>query len=808
MIQRQGILVLFCLTSFVGAFLLFSVQPMIGKMALPVLGGTPAVWNTCLVYFQGMLLCGYLAAHGFVAKSAVRGRLFAVCLFVFGVLWAVGYAVQPVDIQSSLSMGVSSSVPLALVLLGVLFRSATVPLVLAATTAPLLQAWFARTSHPRGHDPYFLYAASNAGSLLGLLAYPFLVEPNFGVTAQSHAWRAGYLLLAVLITACGAVAWRSGNSGWFHESVTASAGHSNPLGEFRRDKWRWINSRSLLWIILVVIPSSWLLGVTTYLTTDLAPVPLFWIIPLALYLLSFILAFARTTARMAGAAQALFPFLLVPWVLIVSAGFAHTAWVPLHLAVFFVGALACHGALAHARPPAADATVFYLTVAVGGLLGGVFNAIVAPILFNRIVEYPLAVLLGCLVTSLDQVHVPQLAPKTWPGELALPVSVFVLVALLATDQAGLADSALGVLGVMIASGLGLYACVTARLRPLRFVLVLASVLVATSLGPGVSGRPLYVARSFFGVLRVTYDAKQNVHRLFHGSTLHGQQSLDPGLRREPSTYFTRSGPIGDLLRAMEGRLAEPGSRVAIVGLGAGTLAAYARPGQRWTFYEIDPLVERIARDRRFFTYLQDCEADSVDVVLGDARLKLRDEPDRVYRLIVLDAFSSDSLPVHLISREALALYRTKLAAGGMLAFNLSNRYLDLDPVMSRQAQDAGLIYRVRRDLHLTDQEKKAGKQPTIWAVMTTAEADLGQLASDSRWQQTLPRPGSRAWTDDYSDLASYLILLPGRMGRRGDPSPSAFIQLPSRRESASRWVRCSACVESARLCVSPGSLAR
>jgi len=340
--------------------------------------------------------------------------------------------------------------------------------------------------------------------------------------------------------------------------------------------------------------------------------------------------------------------------------------------------------------------------------------------------------------------------------------VFSLAALVATNQAGLAHSVLGVLGVMIASGLGLYACVTVRHRPVRFTLVLASVLAATGLAPGPRGRLVYIARSFFGVLRVTHDAERNVHRLFHGSTLHGQQSLDPLLRRKPLTYFTRSGPIGQLFRALEERLAQPGARVAIVGLGAGTLAAYARPGQRWTFYEIDPLVEPIARNRRFFTYLEDCQADSVDIILGDARLRLRDAPDRAYQLIVLDAFSSDSLPVHLISREAIALYRAKLAAGGVLAFNLSNRYLELDPVMSRQAEDAGLFYRACHDLYVTDAEKQAGKLPAIWAVMAATEQDLGELAVDSRWQRSAPRPRSRVWTDDYSDLASYLILTPGR----------------------------------------------
>jgi hypothetical protein len=765
--MKAGIVILFCLASFLGAFLLFSVQPMIGKMALPELGGTPAVWNTCLVYFQGMLLCGYLVAHGIASNRAMRRDwLFACSLLALAALWGAGFVMQPVELESILGRPVATDTQPALVLLGALLRSATVPLVLVAATAPLLQAWFARTGHPRSSDPYFLYAASNAGSLLGLLTYPFLVEPNLGVAAQSRAWQAGFLVLAVLIAICGMAAWGLGRSGSMGEPAVDLGQESGLLGESVRGGRERLVARYLRWIVLVFVPSSWLLGVTTYLTTDLAPIPLLWIIPLALYLLSFILAFARATAGMARAAQALLPYILVPWVLVMSAGFAHAVWVPLHLVAFFIGSLTCHGALAQARPPAADATIFYLTIALGGLFGGIFNALVAPIALNRIVEYPLAVVLACLVVPQDESWFRPRGLKIWLGDLLVAGIVFLLAALVATNQAGLADSMLGVLGVMIASGLGLYACATARRRPVRFALVVVSVLAATGLAPGPGGRLLYIARSFFGVLRVTHDAEQNVHRLFHGSTLHGQQSLDPLLRREPSTYFTRSGPIGQVFGAQKQRLGEPGTRVAIVGLGAGTLAAYAKPGQRWTFYEIDPVVERIARDPRFFTYLEDCQADSVEVVLGDARLRLRDAPDRVYQLIVLDAFSSDSLPVHLISREALALYRAKLAAGGVLAFNMSNRYLDLDPMMSRQAEDAGLFYRACHDLERSDTEKRAGKQPTIWAVMAAAEQDLGGLESDARWQHSAPRPRSRAWTDDYSDLASYLILSPGRLRGR------------------------------------------
>ena len=342
--------------------------------------------------------------------------------------------------------------------------------------------------------------------------------------------------------------------------------------------------------------------------------------------------------------------------------------------------------------------------------------------------------------------------------------------LLTTNQAGLADSSVGVLGVMAASGLGLYACVTAGRRPSRFAMVAGAVLAAGGLSQGPSGRLLAHRAELLRRGPGDRGSRAGLHRLFHGSTLHGQQSLDPSRSREPSTYFTRSGPIGQLFAVLGPRLDRPGTRVAVVGLGAGTLATYALPGQRWTLLRDRP-GHRADRPRSSILHLSgDSEARSLDVVLGDARLRLRDVPDRAYQLIILDAFSSDSLPVHLITREAIRLYRAKLAEGGVLAFNLSNRYLDLDPVMGKQAEDAGLVCRIGYDTSLSPDEKRAGKQPSIWAVMAATDGDLGALASDSRWWLPTPRPHARAWTDDYSDLASYLHWMPRRPGRKESPS--------------------------------------
>jgi hypothetical protein len=772
--MKSAVVVLFGLTSLLAALLLFSVQPMIGKMVLPVLGGTPAVWNTCVMFFQVMLFSGYLCVHAVGSGQETKLRRVSLTyLSTLVVLLALGYYVQPIVIQPEAAGRSSVSTTPALVLLGILSGSATLPIVMVAATAPLVQSWITLTRHPRASDPYFLYATSNCGSLLALLAYPFVIEPNVGLSAQSRIWRMGFFLLSVLILTCGVIARRLSRS---LEAESPSLGpgpkpDSLPVQAQAIARREPTLSRQLLWVVLVFIPASWLMGVTSYLTTDLPAIPLFWTIPLALYLLSFIIAFAHTGARAVTAATWLLPYVIMPLVLVMGAGFTHAAWIPLHLAALFVGSAVCHGALVRARPSAQQSSTFYVIIAASGLLGGIFTALVAPMIFNRIIEYPLSVVLASLIAPGVEADQCRIRLRTRFNDLLFPAVVLFLTVLLASSPLGLADSLIGVLVLMVASGLGVRACLTAGRLPIRFGLTMAAILVASALARGASGGLLYIERSFFGVIRVTRDVDANVHRLFHGSTLHGQQSLDAALRREPSTYFSRSGPIGLVFASLETQLDRPGARIAIVGLGAGTLASYARPGQHWTFYEIDPVLERIARDPRFFTYLEDCRAKSVDILLGDARVRLNDASEHVFRIIVLDAFSSDAVPVHLLSREAIWLYRSKLAQGGLLAFNLSNRYLDLEPVMGRQAEDAGLICRVCSDLSPSDLEQRTGKQPSIWAVLAATEGDLGSLAFDPRWRVPTTRPGSAVWTDDYSDVASYLMLAPGRLWNREKRTP-------------------------------------
>ena len=748
--MESGIVILFVLASFLASALLFSAQPMIGKMVLPVYGGTPAVWNTCLVFFQATLLCGYLFSHGMgQTGSTAKRKVSGLYLLGFAALLVAGYLIQPIAIAPSRDRPLSPGKSPALDLLGVLCGTATVPLVMVSA----IRASRAGMVRADRSSPFTRSLFSLRGEQFGQLAG--LADLSLRDRAELRPDQAKRSL-EDRFSHPGDSGRRLWPGGLVPESIAAGPRRSSPrqssVGGGKPKLATWPR-----WIALVFVPASWLMGVTAYLTTDLAPVPLMWIIPLSLYLLSFILAFSSLGKGLVRAAGLSLPYLIMPLVLVMFAGLVNFFWIPLHLATFFAGALACHGALARMRPPPRDLSFFYITIALGGLLGGLWNTLVAPLVFNRIVEYPLAFILACLIAPDFKTHFDRHVLNNWSRDLLFAGVVFCLTVILATNQAGLADSVVGAIGVMIASGLGFLSCVTAWRRPIRFALVAAGVMTAGALTPGVSGRLLHIERNFFGVLRVTHDSNRNVNRLFHGSTVHGEQSLDPARRREPLTYFSRSGPIGQLFHALEQQLNLPGTRVAIVGLGVGTLASYARPGQRWTFYEIDGAVEQIARDSRFFTYLRDCESEEVEVILGDARQQLQGAPDGAYQLIVLDAFSSDALPVHLLSREAIRLYRTKLADGGLLLFNLTNRYLDLDAVIGRQASDAGLVCRLCHDMEITDEEKRAGKQRSIWAVIAAKETDLGSLASDFRWKVPGLRPGTAVWTDDYSDLASYLL---------------------------------------------------
>lgn len=755
---------LFALTLFVSAALLFVVQPMVAKMVLPLLGGSAAVWSTCMVFFQGALLAGYTYAHLTARHLSVKRTI-----LLHSVLLLLPAFFLPFSVSSVASQPPSLGASPALWLLGLLVMTVGVPFFVVAATAPLLQRWFSETRHPGARDPYYLYGASNLGSMLALASYPFLLEPNLPIARQTLLWAAGYAVLAVLTLSCGVAVW-------FAPAAEPDEVDSSTQARPAIRQW-------LRWIALAFVPSSWMLGVTAYLSIDIAPVPLLWVVPLALYLLTFVMAFAQWRIIPHRWVLIALPWFVVALALVMGLGKVDIYWIGLHLLAFFVGALACHGELANSRPAPRHLTLFYLALALGGVLGGIFNALLAPVIFNRLAEYPIAVLLGCVLlpsarrgaaakkaatadptaqATLLETE-PGTAPPSeratppsppWWSDLIIPAVILGLTAFMLKHPTMRWEQGLEVSATILASGLIALLSWRYTRRPIRFALGVGAAWAASGLLSPLADKILVRERSFFGISRVTELPVGPTHYLFLGTTIHGAQVLSPGLKREPMTYFTRIGPMGQIFETVAAHPTAPG--VAIIGLGAGTLATYARPGEHWDLYEIDPVVIKIATDPRYFTYLQDCRADSKKVILGDARLRLREAPPHGYGLLIFDAFSSDAVPTHLLTREAIQLYREKLADGGLMAFDVTNRYLDLEPVIAALAADAGLVCRIRADADVSMEDYQNNRYASIWAVMAARESDLGAMATDERWRPARARPGDKAWTDDFSDLASHL----------------------------------------------------
>ncbi|MFZ5449379.1 MAG: spermidine synthase [Thermodesulfobacteriota bacterium] len=734
-------LVLFTLAIFISAMLLFVVEPMFGKMVLPLLGGSPAVWNTCLVFFQGALLAGYLYAHLAPKWLGVRRQ----AAFHVGLLLLVLFTL-PIGIFRGWTPPATANPVTWLLLL--LMLSVGLPFFVVSTTAPLLQKWFAHTDHASAQDPYFLYGASNLGSLLALVAYPVLIEPYLRLGHQSWAWAGGYVLLVALIFLCGLTLWRASAPAISpDQDVTGSPAHA---GDAPPAASRLTLSQRAWWVLLAFAPSSLLLGVTTYLATDIASVPLLWIVPLLIYLLTFVLVFARKPLFPRHLMVFLEPFFIVPVAAIFFIRFQAMAWptIPLHLLAFFCIAMVCHGELMHSRPGADHLTEFYLWISAGGVLGGIFNALLAPVLFNSVIEYPLIIVVACLLR-------PNFGPtqeKSRPFlyDLLLPLALGLFLALLSRAFQTVPDH-FKALAVIIIACLGAVVCYSFRFRPLRLALGVGVLIIAGAWFTGQSDRILLRERNFFGISKVTEDRAGRYHTLSHGSTIHGAQNLDLAQRREPLTYYHRSGPLGQIFSAFS--QAPVNKKVAIIGLGTGTIACYAQTGQQFTFYEIDPTVVRIAREPRYFSYLKDCPAQ-VQIILGDARLSLRGAPEANYDMILVDAFNSDAIPIHLVTREALGLYLSKLRKGGILVFHISNRYLNLEPVLGSLAREAGLVALVRNDLKIDMEELNQRKRPSTWVVLARSPENFGTLVQDQRWQPLPVRPGEALWTDDFSNILS------------------------------------------------------
>jgi spermidine synthase len=816
----------FTLTLFQSALLLFWVQPMVGKILLPYLGGTPAVWNTCMVFFQALLLGGYSYAHllaGWPRKRQVRVHAALLCAGLIPLL-CLQFQIEPLTRSFLPTPTEANPIPW---LLGVLLLSAGLPFFAVSTTAPLLQRWFSGTNHAQAKDPYFLYAASNLGSMLTLLCYPLVLEPNLTIGQQSMGWILGYVVFLLLVLLCARLAAR--NPAPEIEGETVSETNSSPptLGT------------QAGWVALAFIPSSLMIGTTTHLTTDIAPMPLLWILPLALYLLSFILVFSKIPGwvyqtallglpllacltlsgftdilqannwddlikRVAKSAampatlnmaeiviflaiaigtiflartanrQHAFMILLLPFFLLLVVFLpnirenlivSELEAILLHLALMFVVCMVCHGELAKSRPAPRYLTGFYLAMSLGGVLGGLFNTVISPLVFNRFVEYPLVAALACLI-------VPGFAvAKKWvPLKVATQGFVFLV-------------------GFLVAGVLAIQAFLPReRVRQILPPGGLTGLLFRW-LDPALQSPPLIQERNFFGAFRIedirythhyfeplsgTYIPQpRRYHRMLHGTTNHGMQIVDPvKMRREPITYFQRSGAIGQIFRELtlraEEKKREP--RVAILGVGTGTLASYAEKGWALSLFEIDPAMVRYASQTdQYFTYMTDARARgaTVDVKLGDGRkgIETHDVSAGKFDILFMDAFASDSVPVHLLTREAFHVYFDKLEEDGMVVVNIANRYLDFEPVLTNLARSEGWRILVQRGQMVAGQDKYG----TCWVVISRAGKAMDRLASMSQvfetndngewvesWEEGQGKPQLGVWTDSYSNIVKIL----------------------------------------------------
>lgn len=677
-----------------------------------------------------MLLLGYLYAHASARflptkkQIALHVALLVVCMVQL-----------PLGLPGGWEPPASGNVIPWLI--AVLTVSLGVPFLVLSATAPLLQRWLASASPPV-QNPYVLYAASNAGSFLGLLAFPLVFEPGLQLSQQSTIWSGVYGFAVLLIAACGFVLWKKIPA---VESLEPSDNDAAPA-----PAW----SDRLKWVALAFVPSSLLLGITTFLSTDVAATPLLWVIPLSLYLLTFVVVFSRGAERLAGAAALLHAVLvsILAFVYFWQTDIGFRRAYALHLGVFALTCLVLHGRLSASRPSPKYLTEFYLWMSFGGALGGAFTALLVPMIFNSTADYLMMVAVACFLRPSFRVTRREfLFEKRNIAFAILPALMLYVVARRDLDSLNVIGIPLG----FIVSVFAILFIVALMPSSVRFGLAIAAVGVAGYLLVG-DRATLFSDRSFFGIYRVARGVGP-VHLLYHGTTIHGAQFLDSARRLTPVTYYHPDGPVGDVFRLLQSR---PGRQnVGAVGLGTGSILCYSRPGETWTFFEIDPEVAKIARNNRFFSFLSDC-AVKPRIVFGDARLTLAREPAGAYSVLVVDAFSSDAIPVHMLTREALALYQRLLTDDGLLMLHISNRRLDLEPVVAELAMDAGLPALINNH-HVSDSaQNRTYNYGSDWVVLARDTAHFGPLASDTLWSKLVPTRRRRPWTDDYSNILSVI----------------------------------------------------
>ncbi len=777
--------IVFSLTLLVSSFLLFLVQPMIGRMLLPSLGGTPAVWNACVLFFQAILLGGYAWAHYGPPKLGMRNHL-----LVHLSLLAIVCFLLPMQLVEDWAVPVDSN-PLGW-LIGQLVVCVGLPFFVISSSAPLLQRWFGSIGKEDESEPWFLYAISNTGSLVALISYPFLFERYMGLTNQGWFWTGGFMLLAIMFVFCAHMTLKRAPQEILARSLTKE--YSKPLSWHKRFKY----------IILAAIPSSLMLGVTTVVSTDVGSFPLMWSIPLALYLLTFVFVFAKRTLIPHRWLTYVMPLLLLlmPLISLIDAGQNPIHLISVHFGVFFVVAMVCHGELSRLRPSVSQLTEFYLMMSIGGVVGGAFNALFAPIMFNGILEYPLMLIAACWVLpnrvnakTVDAEKTISNASETsssfslrniWNqiGIGPVLVAACLAIAWLVINSVELPTLA------RIAVGYGIPAiiCYTIIESPKRFAIGYACLALAC---PGLMNIRDVITkeRGFFGVNEVALIGDGEYRILVNGQTVHGKQRTSQSANPEPLSYYHKDGPIGDVFEFY----GSSQKQVAAVGLGVGSLAAYCHEGQTFDFFEIDPVVCKIAQDERYFNYLSSAEGQ-VNLILGDARIQLDairercrekvkpdsrsnltpvslssiernetpatqsmttsavDDGDSYYDLMVMDAFGSDAVPLHLMTAEAVELYLDLLDDDGLLVFHVSSKFIDFAPIGAGITEHFGLASAIKVDLPSKEIQESDGRNPCIYMVMSRDESLVQKFLSSDRGWRKIDSSKKRIWTDEHANV--------------------------------------------------------
>ncbi len=726
----------FSITLLLSAILLFTVQPMFSKMILPYLGGAPQTWNTSMLFFQLCLLAGYAYAHGTTRYMSVKAQsilhiiLLIIFVFILPITIPEGWEPPGGDDPTLWQLSLMATVVGG-------------PFFVISGSAPMLQRWFSITDHKDAHDPYFLYGASNLGSMSGLLLYPILIEPLFTVNQQSNNWMYGYIILIALTILCSLLIWKYKEKKEDHDLDNTTT----------QDLIT--NSQRIKWIILSFIPSSLMLGVTTHITTEIASVPLLWVLPLALYIGTFIIVFARkpifTSDQIMWACGLGVAVLAAQYIAVKNMNDYPVLMITLRLGVFFLLALSCHTALAESRPSARKLTEFYLIMSFGGAIGGFFNAIIVPNYIIIPVEYPLLLIAAVLVRYIntpEQSFSNLLAKIKDKNSNLFNFNNIVIVA---------TPLIISIIGLTIHGKVGIewlsatiffvFAILILKKRWAFSLVIIPSMMIPYMSTPGTL---LYQDRDFFGVIRISETPNERI--LLHGSTNHGTQPTSVRYPLTKISYYGDTSPVSDLFRIADRK--EGPQRVAVLGLGIGVTACYTKPGRHFDFYEIDRKIVEIAENTKYFTYLSDC-GSPYDVILGDARLKINQKPNEYYDFILVDVFSSDNIPMHLLTKEAVEIYLSKLKKGGLLVMHISNRFLDLEPVIAQIGKKIGVPTFSRVGIGEMNEKVNIRTYDAHFAAFTYNE-DIIKKLEELTWTPARTREGVKAWTDQYSNIINSL----------------------------------------------------